>query len=32
MGSDPQFESWHLSGHGVDPIVVGPGGEENWER
>ncbi|MEV5479194.1 DUF6188 family protein [Streptomyces sp. NPDC052207] len=32
VGSDPQFESWHLNGHGVDPIVVGPGGEENWER
>jgi hypothetical protein len=22
-----QFESWHLSGHGIDPILVGSG----WE-
>uniref|UniRef100_UPI00066E3F7F DUF6188 family protein n=1 Tax=Streptomyces sp. SBT349 TaxID=1580539 RepID=UPI00066E3F7F len=28
---DPQFESWHLTGRGVTPITVGPGGEEHWE-
>ncbi|MEU1597880.1 hypothetical protein ABZ468_34845 [Streptomyces sp. NPDC005708] len=31
MGPDPQFESWHLTGRGVDPITVGPGGEDDWE-
>ncbi|MFC8662508.1 DUF6188 family protein [Streptomyces sp. NPDC057199] len=28
---DPQFESWHLIGHGITPVTVGPGGEEHWE-
>ncbi|MEV7075503.1 DUF6188 family protein [Streptomyces sp. NPDC091972] len=32
VGPDPQFESWHLTGHGIDPITVGPGGEKVWER
>ncbi|MGI5516353.1 DUF6188 family protein [Streptomyces sp. CA-106131] len=31
IGPDPQFESWHLTGRGVDPITVGPGGEDDWE-
>ncbi|WP_371579397.1 DUF6188 family protein [Streptomyces sp. NBC_01314] len=31
IGPDPQFESWHLTGHGVAPITVGPGGEDDWE-
>jgi hypothetical protein len=31
-GPDPQFESWHLSGHGVDDILVGPGGHTDWQR
>ncbi|MEV6176329.1 DUF6188 family protein [Streptomyces sp. NPDC052015] len=31
IGSDPQFESWPLAGRGVDPVMVGPGGEDNWE-
>ncbi|MGC7094361.1 DUF6188 family protein [Amycolatopsis lurida] len=26
----PEFESWQLSGHGVDGITVGPGGEDDW--
>lgn len=28
---DPRFESWHLTGRGVAPVTVGPGGEEGWE-
>ncbi|MFI1400378.1 DUF6188 family protein [Streptomyces sp. NPDC020681] len=32
IGPDPQFESWHLAGHGVDGVTVGPGGEDGWER
>ncbi|MEV6196533.1 DUF6188 family protein [Streptomyces sp. NPDC051920] len=31
VGPDPDFESWHLTGHGVAPITVGPGGEDEWE-
>ncbi|QFU92607.1 DUF6188 family protein [Amycolatopsis sp. YIM 10] len=30
VGPHPEFESWHLSGHGVDGITVGPGGEDGW--
>ncbi|MBN6037710.1 DUF6188 family protein [Amycolatopsis sp. 195334CR] len=26
----PDYESWHLTGHGVDGITVGPGGEDGW--
>jgi hypothetical protein len=26
-----QHESWHLTGHGVDPIQVGPGGHADWQ-
>ncbi|MFJ8798670.1 DUF6188 family protein [Streptomyces sp. NPDC102487] len=32
IGPDTQFESWRLVGHGVAPLMVGPGGEEGWER
>lgn len=32
VGPDPQFESWHLTGCGITPVTVGPGGEEHWER
>jgi hypothetical protein len=28
----PQFESWHLSGHGVDDTLVGPGGQTDWQQ
>ena len=31
-GPDPQFESWHLSGHGVEGIFVGPGGHTDWQQ
>ncbi|MGW3917034.1 DUF6188 family protein [Streptomyces sp. NPDC005070] len=31
IGPDPEFESWHLTGHGVASITVGPGGEDGWE-
>lgn len=27
-----QFEAWSLTGHGVDAVTVGPGGEPNWEH
>jgi hypothetical protein len=32
IGPDARFESWHLTGHGVAPLTVGPGGEDGWER
>ncbi|MFH9004764.1 DUF6188 family protein [Streptomyces afghaniensis] len=32
VGPDPQFVSWRLIGHGIEPITVGPRGEEDWER
>ena len=28
---DPQYESWQLYGDGISGILVGPGGETNWE-
>ena len=28
----PQFESWSLTGQGVEPILVGPGCETDWQR
>jgi hypothetical protein len=28
---DPQYESWQLHGDGISGILVGPGGETNWE-
>ncbi|MBQ1031356.1 hypothetical protein KBX26_15285 [Micromonospora sp. C97] len=28
---DHHYESWHLTGTGVDPITVGPGGETDWQ-
>ncbi|WP_329100306.1 DUF6188 family protein [Streptomyces sp. NBC_01439] len=30
IGPDPHFESWHLTGRGIDGITVGPGGEDVW--
>jgi hypothetical protein len=30
VGPDAKFESWHLSGHGVEAVTIGPGGEVNW--
>lgn len=32
IGVDTQFESWHLSGHGIHNILVGPGGHTDWEQ
>ena len=32
IGVDAQFESWHLSGHGVENILVGPGGHTDWKQ
>ncbi|MEU0560999.1 DUF6188 family protein [Dactylosporangium sp. NPDC006015] len=32
IGVDARFESWHLSGHGVDNILVGPGGHADWQQ
>ncbi|MBD9729160.1 hypothetical protein IHE70_39445 [Streptomyces sp. ID-01-6.2a] len=31
IAPDPHFASWQLTGHGVDPVTVGPGGEDGWE-
>ncbi|MFW6641503.1 DUF6188 family protein [Nocardiopsis algeriensis] len=28
---DPDYESWSLSGLGLDPVLVGPGGESGWQ-
>jgi hypothetical protein len=28
---DAQYESWALTGTGVDPVMVGPGGETDWQ-
>ncbi|MGA3541593.1 DUF6188 family protein [Micromonosporaceae bacterium DT194] len=28
---DHTYESWHLTGIGVEPITVGPGGETDWQ-
>jgi hypothetical protein len=30
-GPDTEFGSWHLTGNGVAPITVVPGGEDDWE-
>lgn len=29
---DPDHESWHLTGCGFEPVLVGPGGETGWRR
>ncbi|MBX9396949.1 hypothetical protein K4749_26000 [Streptomyces sp. TRM72054] len=29
---DPDYESWNLTGSGIDPILVGPGGETDWQH
>ncbi|MGK5741416.1 DUF6188 family protein [Micromonospora sp. URMC 103] len=31
VGPDRSYESWHLTGTGVDPVTVGPGGEADWQ-
>jgi hypothetical protein len=31
VGPHPRYESWNLTGTGVEPITVGPGGETDWE-
>lgn len=28
---DPDYESWNLIGSGIDPVLVGPGGETDWQ-
>jgi hypothetical protein len=30
VGPHPQYESWSLTGTGVESITVGPGGETDW--
>jgi hypothetical protein len=30
VGPHPHYESWNLTGNGVEPITVGPGGETDW--
>jgi hypothetical protein len=30
VGPDPRYESWSLTGAGVEPVTVGPGGETDW--
>ncbi|PWK63100.1 hypothetical protein BCL76_12344 [Streptomyces sp. CG 926] len=29
---DPDYESWNLTGSGIDPVLVGPGGETDWHH
>jgi hypothetical protein len=31
IGPHPQYESWNLTGTGVEPVTVGPGGETDWQ-
>ncbi len=31
IGPHAEYESWHLTGIGVDPITVGPGGHTDWD-
>ena len=31
VGPHPQYESWDLTGTGVEPITVGPSGETDWQ-
>ncbi len=31
VGPHPQYESWRLTGIGVEPIRVGPGGTTDWQ-
>ena len=31
VGPHPQYESWSLTGTGVTPITIGPGGETDWQ-
>ena len=30
IGPNQRYKSWHLTGTGVEPAMVGPGGETNW--
>jgi hypothetical protein len=30
VGPDPRYHSWSLTGTGVEPVTVGPGGETDW--
>ncbi|EST18131.1 DUF6188 family protein [Streptomyces niveus] len=29
---DPDYESWNLTGSGIDPLLVGPGGETDRQH
>ncbi|MFF3358159.1 DUF6188 family protein [Streptomyces sp. NPDC002917] len=29
---DSDYESWSLNGSGIDPVLVGPGGETDWQH
>ncbi|MGW0095270.1 DUF6188 family protein [Streptomyces sp. NPDC003328] len=29
---DSDYESWSLTGSGIDPVLVGPGGETDWQH
>ncbi|MFF3431382.1 DUF6188 family protein [Streptomyces sp. NPDC002602] len=29
---DPDYESWSLTGSGLEPVLVGPGGETDWQH
>jgi hypothetical protein len=29
---DPDYESWSLTGSGIEGVAVGPGGETDWHR
>ncbi|MEU8409502.1 DUF6188 family protein [Micromonospora sp. NPDC048842] len=31
VGPHPRYESWSLTGTGVEPVTVGPGGETDWQ-
>ncbi|MFD8917645.1 DUF6188 family protein [Streptomyces sp. NPDC059569] len=29
---DPDYESWNLTGSGIAPVLVGPGGGTDWQH
>jgi hypothetical protein len=31
IGPDRQYPSWRLTGTGVEPVMVSPGGETDWQ-
>lgn len=32
VAPDPPYESWGITGSGIDPVLVGPCGEADWQH